>query len=95
MPKYIERRTLHAYDLRNLCIRKNWYTNGTNEEYWKLFQLLTKDFHSAEMTTEKLVEIATNIYNHSDEDDCTDGYLSIPDILYDLARTCSTVFIEQ
>ena len=93
--KYTERRTLSADELRNLCIRKNWYTHGTNEEYCNLFNLLSKDFHSAEMTTEKLVEIAIDIYNHSDEADCTDGYLEIPDILYDLARTCHTVFIEQ
>lgn len=93
--KYIEHRTLHADELRNLCIRKNWYTHGTNQEYYNLFRLLTHDFHSAEMTTEKLVEIATDIYNHSDADDCTDGYLEISDILYDLARTCHTVFIEQ
>lgn len=95
MTKYIERRTLSADELRNLCIRKNWYTNGTNKEYCNLFGLLTKDFHSAEMTTEKLAEIATDIFNHSDENDCTDGYLEIPDIMYDLARACHTVFIEQ
>lgn len=93
--KYIERRTLQADDLRNLCIRKNWYTHGTNREYCNLFQLLTDNFHTAEMTTEKLVEIATDIFNHSSEDDCTDGYLEITDILYDLARACRTVFIEQ
>lgn len=93
--KYIERRILSADELRNLCIRKNWYTHGTNREYCNLFGLLTHDFHSVEMTTEKLVEIATDIYNHSDEADCTDGYLEIADILYDLARTCHTVFIEQ
>ena len=93
--KYLERRTLHADDLRSLCIRKNWYTNGTNEEYWNLFRRLSENYMSAEMTTEKLVEIATDIYNHSDEADCTDGFMEITDILYDLARTCHTVFIEQ
>lgn len=93
--KYIEHRTLSACDLRSLCIKKNWYTHGTNEEYYNLFRMLTQDYHEVEMTTEKLAEIATDIFNHSDEDDCTDGYLSIPDIMYDLAKACSTVFIEQ
>jgi hypothetical protein len=93
--KYIERRTLDASELRNLCIRKNWYTNGTTEEYCNLFDMLTHNFFYAEMTTEKLAELATDIYNHSDADDCTDGYLEITDIMFDLAKACHTVFIEQ
>ena len=93
--KYTEHRTLSACSLRNLCIQKNWYTKGTNEEYYNMFRLLTHDFHAAEMTTDKLSEIAADIYNHSSEDDCTDGYLEIPDIMYDLAKICDTVFVEQ
>ena len=82
-------------DLRNLCIEKNWFTRGDNEEYRYLFEMLVDNYHAAEMTTDRLYEIATSIFNHSAEDDCTDGYLSIPDIMYDLAKICSTVFIEQ
>ena len=27
------------YDLRTLCIRNNWFTQGTNEQYEKLFEM--------------------------------------------------------
>lgn len=93
--KFKERRTMSGYDLRNLCIKKNWYTRGTNGDYCELFEMLVDNCLSAEMTADKLYEIAANIFNHSDENDCTDGYLYIPDIMYDLAKICSTVFIEQ
>lgn len=29
--KYTESRQLFPDDLRNLCIKNNWYTNGTSE----------------------------------------------------------------
>lgn len=92
--KYTETRTLSAYDLRALCIKKNWYTCGTNEEYTALFHSLTHNYLAVEMTTEKLAEIAADIYQHSDADDCTDGYLDICSIMYDLAKTCNTTFEE-
>ena len=92
--KYIETRTLCAYNLRNLCIRKNWYTCGSNEEYLKLFGRLSEDGMAAVITPEKLAEIAEDIYRHSCADDCTDGYLEIPCIMYDLAKVCDTTFRE-
>lgn len=93
--KYTERRILTAYNLRNLCIKKNWYTCGTNEQYSNLFNMLTDNYLAAEMTTERLAQIAADILAHSDADDCRDGYLEITDIMYDLAKACDTVFIEQ
>lgn len=92
--KYIETRTLCAYELRALCIRKNWYTGGTNEEYLGLFDRLTENHLAAEMTTEKLAEIAADILEHSNPDSCADGYLDIPDIMYDLAKACCVTFRE-
>ena len=92
--KYIETRTLSAYNLRNLCIRKNWYTHGSNEDYMKLFDRLHDNYMAAEMTTDRLAEIAEDIYRHSAADDCTDGFLEVPFILYDLAKVCDTTFRE-
>lgn len=92
--KYIETRTLSAYNLRNLCIKKNWYTSGDNKAYMNLFDRLTENYHAVEMTTEKLAEIATDIYEHSNESACTDGYLEITSIMYDLAKVCDTTFRE-
>lgn len=28
-----ETRKMSPYDLRNLCLKKNWHTNGINEDY--------------------------------------------------------------
>lgn len=93
--KYIETRTMSAYELRRLCIKNNWYTHGTNEEYMQLFAKLRDENHMAvEMTTEKLVELAEDIYRHSDANDCIDGFLEIPFILYDLVKICDTTFRE-
>lgn len=36
-------RMLSAESVRVLCIRNNWFTGGTNEQYRKLFQLIRKD----------------------------------------------------
>lgn len=30
---------INAEDLRNLCIKNNWFTHGNNEQYEKLFAL--------------------------------------------------------
>ena len=94
--KYIERRTLQASELRALCILKNWYTCGTNDEYCALFNRLRTNFIAAEMTTEKLAEIAADIHQHSDARDCNDGYLpDIPGIMFELAKICDTTFEEE
>ena len=60
---YKEVRILHSTDLRALCIREAWYTGGTNEEYYKLFEMADKD----NITTDDIVEIATDIIEHSSE----------------------------
>ena len=93
--KFTETRTLSASKLRAICIQHDWYTCGTNEQYTNLFSMLTDNYLAAEMTTEKLAEIAADILAHSDADDCRDGYLEITEIMYDLAKACDTVFIEQ
>ena len=93
---YKESRTLQASELRTLCIRKNWYTCGDNDEYYALFGRLRSGFQAAEMTTEKLAEIAADIHQHSDERDCKDGYLpDIPGIMFELAKICDTCFEEE
>ena len=94
--KYTETRTLQASELRTLCVRKNWYTRGTNDEYYALLRQTSHDFQAVEMTTEKLAEIAADIRQHSDEQDCNDGYLpDIPGIMYELAKVCDTCFQEE
>lgn len=86
--KFNETRTLSASKLRSLCIKNEWYTCGDNEEYSRLFDRLTDCCGCPEhMTTEKLVEVAEDIWDHSDITDYT-----IETVLFELARACSTYF---
>lgn len=91
MKQYSETRSLDSTALRSLCIRHNWYTLGTNEEYTHLFSLL-HDEHGLpeEMTTRKLAEIAQNIYDHSEITDYT-----VTAIMFELNRACCTYFDEM
>lgn len=86
--KFKETRTLAADKLRSLCIKNNWYTCGTNEEYSRLFDRLTDCCGYPEnLTTEKLAEIAIDIWEHSRITDYT-----IETVLFELARNCYTYF---
>lgn len=58
---YTEKRTLSVDDLRNLCIEEEWYTNGTNREYKKLFTKCNKK----NLTTNDIVQITNDIYFHT------------------------------
>lgn len=58
---YKENRILSASDLRALCIAEDWYTGGTNEEYANLLGMTDKD----NITTDDIVEMATDIIEHS------------------------------
>ena len=58
---YREVRTLTSTDLRKLCIRHDWYTDGTIEEYANLMRMTEKET----ITTDDIVEIATDIIEHS------------------------------
>ena len=49
-------------ELRNLCIRKNWFTCGSNSQYNKLFY--------TNRTGYSIDEIATIIWLCSDEEQC-------------------------
>jgi len=94
---YREVRRLHSSDLRSLCIREDWYTGGTNKEYAKLFEMADKD----NITTDDIVEIATDIIEHSDtavERLKRDAGLSIGEVythfMYLVSEACITYFEE-
>jgi hypothetical protein len=63
--KYTETRTLLRNDIREICICRNWYMLGTNEEYENMMDLAAGD-----ITTETLAQIAQDIKDHS-RTDCT------------------------
>lgn len=86
--KFTETRTLTSSKLRLLCIKNDWYTCGDNDDYDRLFDRLTDCCGCPEhMTTDKLVEIATDIWEHSEITDYT-----IETVLFELARACFTYF---
>lgn len=90
MKKYTETRILDASKLRSICIANDWYTGGTNEEYCNLFdRLYDESGCPVNMTTEKLVEIAEDIMEHSHITDYT-----ITSVMYVLAEGCYTYFDE-
>lgn len=54
-------RRLSSDALRALCIEKAWYTNGNNEEYSNMLAKTKKE----DITSDDIVEIATDICEHS------------------------------
>lgn len=78
-----ETRKIHSDDLRNLCIKKNWYTKGTGEEYSNL--LATADGIN-NIETQDIVRIAQDILDHSD----TAQPLS--SICFEIAKVCHSFF---
>lgn len=83
---YIERRYLFRNDLRVLCIRKNWYTCGDNKEYDNLLH----SFDEGNITTDVIVEIATDIVEHSDNISLDD----ITSVMFEIADCCYITFEE-
>ena len=82
---YKETRHLSGSDLRSLCIKENFYTLGTNEEYFNLLETAEK---TENITTDDLVELATDIKSHSETD------AEITSIMFILAKACVSVFDE-
>lgn len=81
---YKETRILYKDDLRNLCIKHNWYTCGTCKEYSVLLDKCEKD----NITTGDIVDMAEDILSHS----CTDH--PITSICFEIARICNSCFEE-
>lgn len=86
---YKETRHLHAFDLRALCIEKNWYTAGSNEEYAHLFELTKR---KTSLDTEAIIEIAKDIYEHTATHDLHD--YRVEDIAFEVNRFCTVTFDE-
>lgn len=60
---------LSAYDVRNMCIRENLFTRGTNEQYSYLFDMVNNLPKDCEIDNKHLLAIATYIRMHSDCDE--------------------------
>ena len=92
---YKEVRRLTSTDLRALCIREDWYTGGTNEEYYNLMQMTEKE----NITTDDIVEIATDIIEHSETakakfERASGGENFYLHVMFLIAEACNTFFEE-
>jgi hypothetical protein len=80
-----ETRKLYRDDLRQLCIRNNWYTCGNNEEYGKLLDTVDQ---CENVTTDVIASLAKNILEHSTTEQ------EIESICFDIAKICNSFFEE-
>lgn len=87
---YKEVRVMDSNDLRNLCIKQNWCTNASNEEYHDLLIMCDKD----NITTDDVVEIATVIHSLSCLDDDYNLSEHFSNICFLLFKICIT-FIHE
>lgn len=89
MKTIIETRTLSMDDLRELCIKNNYYTEGTNDEYDRFLTSVK----GVEITKDKIYYLAVNIFTHSDiEDNGLSTDEIVASIMYNIAEICHTVF---
>lgn len=93
---YRERRTISADKIIGICIRQEWYTMGTNEDYE---QMLSTASSKENLTTDDIVEIATDILEHSDSERIMSCYgMDYDDVLqsvmFEIANA-ATVFVER
>lgn len=88
MKQYKEIRKIRASALRQLCIDKDWYTRGDNDEYGHLlFDLADKKDN---LSTMDIIEIAKDIMEHSS---ISSDY-RVEDIAFEVARI-TDVFFEE
>lgn len=72
-------------ELRALCVERAWYTSGDNDEYNNMLAMAKKD----DITSDDIVEIATDIIEHSD--------LSLDDFIYvcdEILLKCHLFIVE-
>lgn len=79
---YKEIRRVSMMALRSLCIKMNWFIKANNEEYAVFLNYANHE----NVTTDDLVEMATQVREYSDTEYC------IEDIMYIIAHQSHTFF---
>lgn len=86
--KIKEYRYMNVDKLRNLCIKYNWFTAATNEEYDKFLEMTQKNQDTkANMTTARLYKMACMVERYSPDED-----MGIDNIMFYLADICFNFF---
>ena len=91
-----EIRKIQIDKVRSMCIRNDYYTHGTCEEYAEMFEACNVE----NPTTEDFAEIATDILYHSDKRKMKESTgLSIQElrkcIMFELINDCTITYIED
>ena len=81
-----EDRIITRKNLKQLCIDFDLYTLGTSEEYEEMLKSAVFEGH---LTTERIVEIAKNILEHSETD------IELGSLCAEINRAAYTFFIEE
>lgn len=87
---YKETRKIQADKIRALCIKNNWFTNGTEEEYNELLQY---GFSDIEITSDELVEMAGLIFEYSDPKSLQDH--THTSVMFELNAECCYSYFEE
>lgn len=89
--KLIETRRIDTAKVRAMCIRNDYYTNGTNAEYEKMFQKCELNFD--------ILEIAQDIMEHCNKEKflntygCTETEF-LENICYNIVNDCCYTCVE-
>ena len=91
-----ETRKIQIDKVRSMCIRNDYYTHGTCEEYAEMFEMCKVE----NPTTEDFAEIATDILYHSDKRKMKESTgLSMQEsrkcIMFELINDCTITYIED
>lgn len=80
-----EDRIITRKNLKQLCVDFDLYTLGTSEEYEEMLKSAVFEGH---LTTEKIIEIAKNILEHSETD------IELGSLCAEINRAAYTFFVE-
>lgn len=91
-----EIRRIQTDRVRNMCIRNDYFTLGTNDKYEAMFEMCRKENPS----TDDFEKIANVIYWHSSRNELKARYgMSaieiVKSIMFELINDCTIVHIED
>ena len=89
-------RKTNAGKVRSICIKNNWYTRGTNEQYENLLVNIV-GWGDTVATDELLTKVAQDIMEHSDmrydKYNCTEEEMLVA-VVFELANYACTTYVE-
>ena len=90
--KIIEHRCMQVCRLRSYCIKHDYFTRGTNEEYEAMFNMI-RGGRGWDVSLATLVQVAYAIYDHSDWSAYDD--VQVTDVMAGLARDVCEYHFEE